>query len=550
MEKINVGIFIRAFDQLSNTELRIYDQLIKSQYVNIKVLIKDGRKKQEKNILRFIRLNIFSKLLFIFINKIDKFYFNDNFLEFKNKNTLLKKLKKIRTIIVYPDKKKFVDFFNKQECSKFHKLKLDLIIRNEFNIIKGDILKIPKFGIWSFHHGDNDHYRGGPAGFWEVINREKTTGVTLQQLNNNLDGGLIIDKAHFPTQLSFIRNNSFILEKTASILLKNIKLLYYKKKIIGVKSKTFDYKIYKYPDEIFVVLKYLFIILNNFIFLKIRKKILFLLNYRLNMWSLFIVKNNIFSKKFDNIVPIIPPQGFFYADPFIINKKKKIFIFFEKYSYKENKGHICCGILTKNKITNIQDVLISKTHFSYPSIFYFKSKYYLIPESYQSKRLEIYIANKFPYKWKLHKTAFKDTLIGDPTILYYKKQLWLFINKSSEPYQDLSSELYIYKISCMDFKKIIPHKKNPVIIDSRKARNAGNFFVKNGKLFRPSQSNIQSVYGHSINISQIKKLTINDYEEKIVKVIMPNYYKNLFATHHLSYNEDLSIIDGCFNYYK
>ena len=79
MEKINVGIFIRAFDQLSNTELRIYDQLIKSQYVNIKVLIKDGRKKQEKNILRFIRLNIFSKLLFIFINKIDKFYFNDNF---------------------------------------------------------------------------------------------------------------------------------------------------------------------------------------------------------------------------------------------------------------------------------------------------------------------------------------------------------------------------------------------------------------------------------------------------------------------------------------
>ena len=38
-------------------------------------------------------------------------------------------------VMIYPDKKKFVDFFNKQECSKFHKLKLDLIIRNEFNII-------------------------------------------------------------------------------------------------------------------------------------------------------------------------------------------------------------------------------------------------------------------------------------------------------------------------------------------------------------------------------------------------------------------------------
>ena len=41
MKKINLGIMVRSFNQLSNTELRIYDQLIKSQYVNIKVLIKE-----------------------------------------------------------------------------------------------------------------------------------------------------------------------------------------------------------------------------------------------------------------------------------------------------------------------------------------------------------------------------------------------------------------------------------------------------------------------------------------------------------------------------
>ena len=78
----------------------------------------------------------------------------------------------------------------------------------------------------------------------------------------------------------------------------------------------------------------------------------------------------------------------------------------------------------------------------------------------------------------------------------------------------------------MNFKKITPHKMNPVIIDSRKARNAGNFFVKNGKLYRPSQSNIKSIYGHSINISQVNKLNINEYDETVVKVIMPNFYKN------------------------
>ena len=95
--------------------------------------------------------------------------------------------------------------------------------------------------------------------------------------------------------------------------------------------------------------------------------------------------------------------------------------------------------------------MLSKKHFSYPFIFQFKRKYYLIPESYQSKNLKVYVSTKFPYEWKLHKIVFKNTIIGDPTILYYKKNLWLFINKASEPYQDLSSELYIYKISCTVF---------------------------------------------------------------------------------------------------
>ena len=49
--------------------------------------------------------------------------------------------------------------------------------------------------------------------FWEVLNNENTTGVTLQILNNNLDGGDIIDKCHFPTQQTYIRNNFLFLKK-------------------------------------------------------------------------------------------------------------------------------------------------------------------------------------------------------------------------------------------------------------------------------------------------------------------------------------------------
>ena len=53
----------------------------------------------------------------------------------------------------------------------------------------------------------------------------------FQILNNNLDGGNIIDKGYFPTQQTYIRNNIFILEKSASILLKNIKSWFKIKKL-------------------------------------------------------------------------------------------------------------------------------------------------------------------------------------------------------------------------------------------------------------------------------------------------------------------------------
>ena len=406
MKKIKIGLLIREFENLSDTEFRIYRKLLDSKYVKIEVLLKDGRKKIKKKFTRFFNFDFFSKILFVLINKIDLFFFDKLFLEFKDKDRVISKLKSIDYVYLYPTKKKYSDLFDSNEISKLNKYNLDIILRNEFNIIKGKILNFPKFGIWSFHHGDNDFYRGGPAGFWEVLNNENTTGVTLQILNNNLDGGDIIDKCHFPTQQTYIRNNSFILEKSSSILLKNIKLLYYNSKVSFYPSKTSEYKIYKYPNKIIYIIKYLIVLFNNLFLNKLIKKFYHLMNFRLNMWSLFIIKNDIFSNKINKIIPILPPKGFFYADPFLVKRKNEFFLFFENYSYKKNKGNISCGVLKNDKLTNIKDIISSKNHYSYPFIFNYENKFYLIPESYQSNRLEIYISIDFPYKWKLYSTAF------------------------------------------------------------------------------------------------------------------------------------------------
>ena len=237
------------------------------------------------------------------------------------------------------------------------------------------------------------------------------------------------------------------------------------------------------------------------------------------------------------------PTDEFWADPFLVQYKKKRYVFFEKFKKKQNKGILSVGEIENDKLVNIKDILIKDYHLSYPFIFKKGGSYYLIPETHQNKRLEIYKAKNFPYVWRLYSTAFNGEIVADPTIFLFDKKLWLFINKTKKKLSNLNKDLYIYQIDSLKLKKITEHKKNPVISNFKGGRNAGNIFKLNGKIYRPSQINKCKKYGYGLQISEIIKLNINTYFEKKEKIILPNFLKNLKGTHHISKSGRLSIID-------
>ena len=82
-------------------------------------------------------------------------------------------------------------------------------------------------------------------------------------------------------------------------------------------------------------------------------------------------------------------------------------------------------------------------HLSYPYIFEYKDNFYLIPETHEKKRLEIWKSIKFPYKWKLHKTILQGLKIADTSIIKYRGNYWVFANISNDEYNDFTSELHI-----------------------------------------------------------------------------------------------------------
>ena len=88
-----------------------------------------------------------------------------------------------------------------------HASEVDLILRlGGRGIYRGAILDVATHGLVSIHHGDNRAYRGGPPGFWEVVNGEKKCGFIVQRLTPSLDGGEVLARGAVPNAGSVVAN--------------------------------------------------------------------------------------------------------------------------------------------------------------------------------------------------------------------------------------------------------------------------------------------------------------------------------------------------------
>jgi len=107
-------------------------------------------------------------------------------------------LDKMKVIECTPEVKGTSEWIPEEAATTVRELGLDFVLRFGFNIIRGSILDAPTYGIWSFHHDDEQIIRGGPPGFWEVYHNHDLNGVVLQRLTDKLDAGPVIGKIWLP----------------------------------------------------------------------------------------------------------------------------------------------------------------------------------------------------------------------------------------------------------------------------------------------------------------------------------------------------------------
>lgn len=238
---------------------------------------------------------------------------------------------------------------------------------------------------------------------------------------------------------------------------------------------------------------------------------------------------------------IKPPAGRFYADPFVIEKDGKNYIFFEDYKITKGKGVISfieigdAGVCTEPKV-----VLEKKHHLAYPFLFHYEHKIYMIPDTGHNNTIELYEAVNFPDEWRLIKVLMAGFKAVDSTLLFHNDKVWLFANVF-EAGDDYGKLCVFYADSI--FSEWKPHRKNPVNADQHSARPAGHIFRHEGKLIRPSQK-WGTLYGQAMVFNEIIDLSEDNYQEVQLMEVGPEWLDKNECFHTYNFNEQFEVIDG------
>jgi hypothetical protein len=454
-------------------------------------------------------------------------------------------LRNVPAITVHPLRKGFTDRIPEDELESIRSYNLDVLFRFGFRIIRGGILSAARCGVWSIHHDDNLEYRGGPPLFWEIYERNPVSGTILQILTDSLDGGHVIYRGHSSTEMSSLyRNRNPIYWKTAEFALRRLRDLdsrgmeYIESLATYREDAAYTRGIYRTPDTPKMAR-----FLAGLFYGSARAR----LRARKPQWFLAI-RRRTDARSFNDAAgykPMLPPKDRFYADPFLIEKDGKTFLFLEDLRYSEGRALIsCCELGADGTPGPVFEVLRRPYHLSYPFLFEENGEIYMIPETKANRTVELYRATKFPAEWTLDSVLLSDIYAVDATLHKADGKYWMFAGISNGRYSNCD-ELGIFFADTLK-GPWTPHPANPVISDVRRARPAGALFRDQaGRLIRPSQD-CAKAYGYAIVFSEVVTLSETEYEERPFARLDPDWVKGNLGTHSYTRTDKFEVIDGNF----
>lgn len=240
-----------------------------------------------------------------------------------------------------------------------------------------------------------------------------------------------------------------------------------------------------------------------------------------------------------NIFKLVAPSNeYWYADPFVFEAGEEHYIFVEQYRKDINKGCIGYFQFEKGIPVNKGIVIENNYHMSYPDVFEYKDNYYMIPESSANNSVDLYVAERFPDKWKKIKSLIMGEKLVDTTVFQDRGRLYLITYSLFAKYEIRVYELFMEKLEVKLLSK--KHYTNNI------GRPGGRLYVKDGKLIRPAQDSSRK-YGENLILYDVDTLDINgEFVEREIRRIGTdaiNIANNPERLHQITHDSMFEVID-------
>ncbi|WP_137286130.1 glucosamine inositolphosphorylceramide transferase family protein [Halorussus salinisoli] len=436
----------------------------------------------------------------------------------------------------------YAEYFSESDLDRIREFDLDFVLRFAFGIIKGEILDVPRYGVWSFHHDDERKYRGVPPCFWEIYEGDPVTGAVLQRLTERLDGGIILRRGYFPTiPYSWTANLDQALYGTTKWPAQvAVDVLNGRTDYLEQSPSETDAPVYRSPR-----LSQMFRFGSKRAAAMVRE-----LTRGYEKWSIGVseapVERFLDESKSATVQWYSSPRDTeFVADPFPAEIDGDTYVFFEKYSYEDETGNISYVRYDDGKRNDgkrnptVETALERQYHLSYPYLFRHEGDLYATPETHEANEIALYRVAS-PDDWERERTLIPDVAGVDPTPVYHDDRWWLFFTKQDDM---VNTNLHLWHAPTLT-GEWRPHENNPVKTDVRAARPAGTPWTTDGDLYRPTQY-CADWYGRKIVVNRVTELTSTGFAEEPVAEIAPSEDGPLSAGRHtISSGGGLTLVDG------
>lgn len=379
---------------------------------------------------------------------------------------------------------------------------VDVVVKFGMNLLR-DPESLPcKYGVIGFHHGDPEKYRGRPAGFYEMKERDSVVGVIVQRLSNTLDGGSVLARAYAPidrTSYSATLNGAY----QAGIPLLSKALAACGRTAGPRSSELGPNKTLPGNLEVLSLFVSMFgAMLSRMLyggFVEKRWKV-----GRLGRQVDFTTEQAMSLTELE-VLPI--PSGFsFVADPAGIMKGR---VFCEVMDPWSQKGRIASYSDGRWKLLQVP---VGGKHLSYPQIVEYENHHYLFPEMAQAGSPSLFELNQGGEG--CGQAIVMKGLEGERLIdgtLFSENGMW-FLFAGHPGLAGSQLDLWVSEKLFDGWQR---HDCSPICLDPRGARMGGPIVRSNGHLYRLGQDGSEG-YGRALVVFLIAEITKKSYQEEKV----------------------------------